>query len=76
MVSQTVGMVEVEAQLDECFGKLQFHVTSGRVQYILGYSGLKAMGLLVECQDDCLHNKSGKKILCHAVKVIQVTLYM
>lgn len=67
--SETVGKAEVEAQLGEWTGKLSFHVTNDRVQPILGYLGLKDLGMTVNFQEDCLHNKNGKKILCHGMRV-------
>lgn len=69
VVNQTVGIAEVEAQFGEWTRELSFHVINGKVQLILGYPRLKDLGMTVDCTEDCLHNKSGKKILCHAVRV-------
>lgn len=69
VVSQTVGIAEVETHLGKWMGMLQFHVTSEKVQPILGYPRLKKLGMTVDCQEDCLHNKNGKRIVYHAVGV-------
>lgn len=48
---------------------LEFHVIKGRVQPILKYTRLKEMGMGVDCEEDCLTSKDGRKLLCHVMKV-------
>lgn len=63
VVSKTIGVTQVEIKLGELSRHLQFHVIEGKVQPILGYPGLKEMNLGIDCGEDCLLRKDGKKIV-------------
>lgn len=67
--SKTVGVAEVETTLGDWSKVLQFHVSAGKVQPILGFSGLKELDMGVDCGADCLTRKDGKKLYCHAVRL-------
>lgn len=67
-------MNQVNTMVGDVTDKLTFHIISGRVHPIFGYSGLKMVGLGVDCGGDCLFGMDNKKVLFHAVKVKRAEL--
>lgn len=58
-----VGQPFVQTKVGEWSHNLCFHVVSEKVQPILGYPRLKALQLIVDCEEDKLTNIDRRMIL-------------